>query len=111
MDGSTQLSRARIENAIEALVALLDEIDGDPNLGDNGDYEPSLGNSRICTALGIAEDCELDDSNWEPDVDDEPDSDNEPWLSTGTQNWSVGGNCWDLEIPYTGVTQVPTERV
>lgn len=34
--------RLRIEAAIESLIALLDEIDGNPDLEDGGDSEPSL---------------------------------------------------------------------
>jgi len=57
MASTTSLNRDRIENAIEALVALLDEIDGDPNMEDNGDYEPDQSewdcgnsNNNICAA-------------------------------------------------------------
>lgn len=39
----TPALRARIEAAIERLVALLDAIDGDPDLELMGDDEPSLG--------------------------------------------------------------------
>jgi hypothetical protein len=38
----TPESRARIEQTIEALLAVLDEADGDPDLEDMGDYEPYL---------------------------------------------------------------------
>lgn len=34
--------RRTIEDAIEALIALLDLMDGDPDLEENGDLEPSL---------------------------------------------------------------------
>lgn len=35
--------RARLERAIEAAIALLDALDGDPDLEETGDAEPSLG--------------------------------------------------------------------
>ncbi|AXS39703.1 hypothetical protein [Breoghania sp. L-A4] len=34
--------RKRIEAAIDGLVALLDQIDGDPDLEDGGDFEPTV---------------------------------------------------------------------
>lgn len=34
--------RRGIEEAIEALIAILDLMDGDPDLEDSGDLEPSL---------------------------------------------------------------------
>ena len=37
------IPRAALEHAIEALVALLDALDPDPDLEPNGDEEPSLG--------------------------------------------------------------------
>ena len=46
---SLELTRLRIEDMIERLLAMLDEIDGDPDLEDGaddedgGDLEPSLG--------------------------------------------------------------------
>ena len=77
MAAATTLNRDRIENAIEALMALLDHIDGDPNLEDNGDYEPSLGGHPVHTKLGMYEDCERDECDYEPDHDNEPDFDGE----------------------------------
>lgn len=35
--------RQQAEDAIERLIALLDELDGDADLEPNGDLEPSLG--------------------------------------------------------------------
>lgn len=37
------MKRQAIENAIEALLALLDAMDGDPDLENDGADEPSLG--------------------------------------------------------------------
>ena len=34
--------RIALENAIAAMIDLLDEIDGDPDLEENGDVEPSI---------------------------------------------------------------------
>lgn len=36
-------TRARLEAAVEAAIAALDALDGDPDLEDFGDREPSLG--------------------------------------------------------------------
>jgi hypothetical protein len=88
------LNRDRIENAIETLVALLDEIDGDPNLEDNRDYERSTGRRPVCTALGIAEDCELDESDDEPDFDNEidtPEWDGSDPINSATANLEIRG--------------------
>jgi hypothetical protein len=88
------LDRDRIENVIETLVALLDEIDGDPNPEDNGDYERSPGGRPVCTALGIAEDCELDESDDEPDFDNEidtPEWDGSDPINSATANLEIGG--------------------
>jgi hypothetical protein len=35
--------RARVEDAIERLVAMLDQLDGDADFEDNADLEPSIG--------------------------------------------------------------------
>ncbi|KAA3514807.1 hypothetical protein G6L63_01140 [Agrobacterium vitis] len=66
--------RKRIEQAIEYLVSILDQFDGDENLEDGGDNEPSLG----WTARGPEaerfdfQDRELDDADNEDGGDDEP---------------------------------------
>lgn len=52
----TPAMRARIERTIQALIALLDEIDGDPDMEDTGDNEPSL------AGCSTADDREYDDS-------------------------------------------------
>lgn len=38
----TRIEREAIETAIEALIAVLDVIDGDPDIEESGDLEPSL---------------------------------------------------------------------
>lgn len=55
--------RQRVEAAIERLIALLDVIDGDENLEDNGDGEPWLGG--FC---GDCRDLEADPSDDEPSL-------------------------------------------
>lgn len=63
----TPALRARIEATIERLVALLDAIDGDPDLELMGDDEPSLGWTYHCdggpnfSCSGIGDDRELED--------------------------------------------------
>lgn len=58
------LSRAEIETEIERLVELLDVADGDPDLEDDGDHEPSLGGAEISGKV----DLELDDCDNEPSL-------------------------------------------
>ena len=50
--------RQDLENKIEELIALLDLIDGDPDLEDNGDAEPSIGSTPIVIGNEIAHDLE-----------------------------------------------------
>ena len=52
----TPATRTRIERAIEALIALLGEVDGDPDTEDIGDSEPSL------AGCSNGDDREYDDS-------------------------------------------------
>lgn len=85
----TRSMRMRIEATIEQLVALLDEIDGDPDLEAANDDEPSLGwtycmDRPVIKSRGSDDDRELEDEHdedggdSEPDSDDEPDADDEP---------------------------------
>jgi hypothetical protein len=68
------LSRREIERAIERLIALLDLIDGDPDLEDGGDGEPSLGwvmSQSSCPLIHSADagdDREREDENDEETV-------------------------------------------
>lgn len=57
------MDRQKIENAIEALVSLLDDIDGDENSECNGDLEPYLAGS---SCGGFEPDRELDNCDDEP---------------------------------------------
>jgi hypothetical protein len=62
----TPRTRAQLEAAVEQLIAWLDALNGDENLEENGDLEPSIGGYMAC-------DLELDQADDEPDVDDELD--------------------------------------
>ena len=53
--------RDRLEDEIERLIAMLDGVDGDENVEDSADDEPSLGGLSLCAGGGKAEvDLELD---------------------------------------------------
>lgn len=63
-------ARRRLEAKIEELIALLDLLDGDPDLEDNGDLEPSLGVSAHLINGRAEDDLEYDPSetdtySWE----------------------------------------------
>jgi hypothetical protein len=76
----TSAMRARLEQTIEALVALLDEIDGDADLEPGVDDEPSLGWTYGFdgSPAPVRDDC---DDDRELDLaDDEDGGDREPWL-------------------------------
>ncbi|WP_206456250.1 hypothetical protein [Aurantimonas marina] len=79
---STVLSfRDLIEDAIDALLAVRDAIEPDPDLEDSGDKEdgaddePSLGVAGIWTAAGLQHDLEADDGDREDGGDSEPNGD------------------------------------
>lgn len=63
--------RAKLEFEIERLIELLNAMDGDENLEDTGDLEPSL--LGTCRAIGsqFVDDLERDHSDLEPNGDDE----------------------------------------
>lgn len=71
--------RAVLEQAIEALIAVLDTIESDPDLepagdeedGHADDLEPSLGGAGTWTDAGLQDDLEDDRSDYEPDADAE----------------------------------------
>ncbi|HEV7415057.1 MAG TPA: hypothetical protein VGN98_02800 [Tianweitania sediminis] len=79
----TSHQRARIELAIENLLAILDGLDGDENLEDGHDAEPSLGWSGHGNAHGSYADTEamIDLEEEETDYD-------------------LAGACSDLEFCY-----------
>jgi hypothetical protein len=95
--------RRLIEDAVESLLLLLDEIDGDADIEEDdspedvGDAEPSLGAPEVgylCSqtrwAQGRGDDLEDEHDGREPDVDDEPS------LGSGSiQNqecWAIGAD-------------------
>ncbi len=53
---------------VTGLLALLDDVDGDCDLEDAGDFEPSLGGLDIFIAGELESDLELDDMDSEGDV-------------------------------------------
>ena len=67
-----ELRRSALEALIEELIALLDSIDGDPDLEDNADGEPSLGSTAKCIGNECVEDLEFDDCDDEDGGDEEP---------------------------------------
>ena len=77
------LFRRTIEAEIERLIALLDGIDGEPDLEENGDCEPSLGwpNAHDTRSLDPnfvhlgAVDIEQDNADYEDGGDTEPNGD------------------------------------
>ncbi|MDK4726407.1 hypothetical protein [Rhizobium phaseoli] len=67
-----ELRRETVEACIEQLIALLDQMDGDPDLEDGGDFESSIGSSPKLVGSQIVEDLELDDCDYEEGGDEEP---------------------------------------
>lgn len=70
-----ELGRKNIEACIEQLIALPDQMDGDPDLEDGGDFEPSIGSTPMCFGNQLLEDLELDGCDDEEGGDDEPSMD------------------------------------
>ncbi|ORE88182.1 hypothetical protein [Aurantimonas sp. 22II-16-19i] len=66
--GLGQQKRQKIELRIEALINLLDELDGDPDLEDGADDEPDLGGHGHDTDAGWQHDLERDDADDEPSL-------------------------------------------
>lgn len=78
----TPNTRDRIAEAIEGLLALLDQFDGDPDFEECGDDESYIGGSKF--------DREGDQSDWEPSLG---------WISRDEQGWTVThGSDADLEV-------------
>ncbi|MBX4899311.1 hypothetical protein [Rhizobium bangladeshense] len=71
------LHREMVEACIEQLIALLDLLDGDPDLEDTGDLESSIGSTPQIVGTQCLDDLELDDCDLEEGGDDE-----------GTMGWS-----------------------
>ncbi|MFF0947474.1 hypothetical protein ACFYE9_07330 [Rhizobium leguminosarum] len=66
-----ELRRETIEAYVEQLIALLDLLDGDPDLEDNGDFEPSIGSTPQFIGNDCYDDLELDAADDEDGGDDE----------------------------------------
>ncbi|MGZ2458709.1 hypothetical protein [Rhizobium anhuiense] len=67
-----ELRRETIEAYVEQLIALLDLLDGDSDLEDNGDFEPSIGSTPQCFGNERFDDLEMDTADDEDCGDDEP---------------------------------------
>jgi len=65
------LRREALEAYIENLIALLDLLDGDADLEDNGDFEPSIGSTPQCIGNERFDDLEMDAADDEDGGDDE----------------------------------------
>lgn len=64
MRADLQTTRKRLEGKIEELIALLDLLDGDPDLEDTSDDEPSLGGVAIFDINGVVQhDLEQDEDS------------------------------------------------
>ncbi len=61
-------TRKRLEARIEELIELLNILDGDPDLEDNGDSEPSIGNVGRYVGGQCLYDLETDTSDDEPSL-------------------------------------------
>lgn len=69
--------RKRIQAVVEGLIAILDEYDGEPDVEDGGDDEPSLGWSETSPGAVFA-DCGDEreiDADFEQDAGDMPEND------------------------------------
>lgn len=78
------MDRSSIEAEIERLIGLLDTLDGDPDLEEAGDLEPSLGWPALGPhQFGRVPEC-LDDDR------EEDSADCEPWLAAPEAKGSLG---------------------
>ncbi|MBB3355275.1 hypothetical protein FHT70_005236 [Rhizobium sp. BK049] len=66
-----ELQREIVEACIEQLIGLLDLLDGDPDLEDNGDLEPSIGSAPLYVGNHCLYDLESDDADDEDGGDAE----------------------------------------
>ena len=78
--------RDRIEAAVDGLLRLLDEVDGDPDDEDGGDFEPTTGPS-------YADECEMEDPEpslgWTHGVDQSHPRWHRQPPNTGQDAWAV----------------------
>lgn len=62
--------REHVEREIERLIALLDELDGDCDLEDGADDEPSIGSNPLISVMGEMEvDLEFDEEREQDEGD------------------------------------------
>ncbi|ANH05805.1 hypothetical protein [Shinella sp. HZN7] len=62
--------RAELERCIEEMIALLDLMDGDTDLEDGGDDEPSITSPAIAIGNRIENDLEFETDDYELSGDD-----------------------------------------
>lgn len=62
--------RAELERHIEEMIALFDIMDGDTDLEDGGDDEPSITSPAIAIGNGIENDLEFETDDYELSGDD-----------------------------------------
>lgn len=67
---SIELTRARLEAQIEDLIALLDLVDGDCDLEEGGDLEPSIGSPGRWIGNRVEDDLEFETDDCELSADD-----------------------------------------
>lgn len=107
----TPSMRLKLATTIENLIALLDEIEGDPDLEETGDLEPSIGwpeggPSRLAKGMRHDDDCEADlggtvdydvhgQMQYELEADD---SDREP--NGDERDCDLAGATTELEYDY-----------
>ncbi|WP_288427139.1 hypothetical protein [uncultured Agrobacterium sp.] len=65
-----ELTRARLEARIEDLIALLDLVDGDCDLEEGGDLEPSIGSPGRWIGNRVEDDLEFETDDYELSADD-----------------------------------------
>ncbi|WP_421360263.1 hypothetical protein [Agrobacterium rosae] len=65
-----EITRARLEAKIDDLIALLDLVDGDTDLEEGGDLEPSIGGPAIWIGSRLEDDLEHATDDYEPTGDD-----------------------------------------
>ena len=79
--------RQAVEDAIDRLIGLLDQLDGDPDLEDGGDDEPWLAAPEGLSGQfysGPADDREID-ADFEPDFEPDLEIDTEEWAPDPSQ--------------------------
>jgi hypothetical protein len=97
-------ARKRLEARIEEMIELLNILDGDPDLEDNGDEEPSIGNVGRYVGGQCLYDLETDTADDEPslgwNIDGDmgptfdPDRELDPSETEPTGDEAEGGLTW-----------------